>query len=62
MNQPLTWSELEELTDYEVDRVNGLTNAQATLRLFGQTESDVRVTLFEIIMLGVPTVKKFGCG
>ena len=46
MNQPLTWSELEELTDYEVDRVNGLTNAQATLRLFGQTESDVRVTLF----------------
>ena len=43
---PLSWTELEALTDFEVDRVNGPTNAQARLRLFGKTESDVRVTLY----------------
>lgn len=43
---PLTWQELEELTDYEIDRVNGVTNSQATLRLFGKTEAEVLVTLF----------------
>ncbi|MEG4351042.1 glutathione S-transferase family protein [Microcoleus sp. LAD1_D3] len=43
---PLSWTELEALTDFEVDRVNGPTNAQACLRLFGKTESDVRVTLY----------------
>jgi len=42
----LTWQQLEELTDYKIDRVNGATNSQATLRLFGHTEADVRVTLF----------------
>ncbi|MGK7930758.1 MAG: glutathione S-transferase family protein [Microcystaceae cyanobacterium] len=43
---PLSWTELEALTDYTIDPVNGVTNAQATLRLFGQTEADVRVTLY----------------
>ena len=43
---PLSWSELEALTDFQVEPVNGLTNAQARLRLFGQTEADVRVTLY----------------
>ena len=43
---PLNWSELETLTDFDIDTVNGSTNAQATLRLFGQTESEVRVTLY----------------
>jgi glutathione S-transferase len=43
---PLSWTELEALTDFEVDRVNGPTNAQARLRLFGKTESDVRVILY----------------
>lgn len=44
---PLTWPELEALSQgYAVDPVNGPTNAQATLRLFGQTEADVRVTLY----------------
>jgi len=43
---PLSWQELEALTDFERDRVNGPTNAQATLRLFGQDESTVRVTLY----------------
>jgi glutathione S-transferase len=42
----LSWSELEALTDFHVDTVNGPTNAQARLRLFGQSEADVRVTLY----------------
>jgi glutathione S-transferase len=43
---PLSWPELEALTDFRIDPVNGPTNAQARLRLFGQTEPDVRVTLY----------------
>jgi glutathione S-transferase len=44
--KPLSWSELESLTDFKIDTVNGATNSQAHLRLFGQTEADVRVTLY----------------
>jgi glutathione S-transferase len=43
---PLNWSELETLTDFQLDRTNGLTNAQSRLRLFNQSETDVRVTLY----------------
>ncbi|MGK7952871.1 MAG: glutathione S-transferase family protein [Xenococcaceae cyanobacterium] len=43
---PLSWTELEALTDFHIDTINGATNAQATLRLFGQAESAVRVTLY----------------
>ncbi|MBD2001536.1 glutathione S-transferase family protein [Leptolyngbya sp. FACHB-541] len=43
---PLGWADLEALTDFQIDTVNGPTNAQARLRLFGQSESDVRVTLY----------------
>ena len=43
---PLTWQQLADLTDFQIDTVNGLTNSQATLRLFGNPEADVRVTLF----------------
>ena len=43
---PLSWSALAELADFSVDTVNGPTNAQARLRLFGQPESAVRVTLY----------------
>jgi glutathione S-transferase len=49
---PLTWSELSALSNVYADKVdgnsvvNGLTNAQARLRLFGQAEADVRVTLY----------------
>ena len=43
---PLSWTELEALADYPVDPVNGATNAQAELRLFGHAESDIRVTLY----------------
>ena len=46
MTEPLTWQQLSKLTDFAIDRVNGLTNAQATLRLFGRAEADVRVTLY----------------
>lgn len=43
---PLSWTELAALTDFQLDPVNGPTNAQARLRLFGHAESDVRVTLY----------------
>ncbi len=45
-NTPLSWAELAELTDFSIDRVNGATNSQARLRLFGKPESEVRVTLY----------------
>ncbi len=46
---PLSWQELAELATAQftpLDPVNGATNAQARLRLFGQAESAVRVTLY----------------
>ncbi len=43
---PLSWNELEALSDFQLDRINGSTNAQSRLRLFGQPESAVRVTLY----------------
>ena len=43
---PLSWTELEALTDFQIDRTNRANNAQFRLRLFGKTESDVRVTLY----------------
>jgi glutathione S-transferase len=43
---PLSWPELEALTNFQIDRINGPTNSQARLRLFGRPESEVRVTLY----------------
>ncbi len=43
---PLSWTELESLTDFQIDYVNGVTNAQSRLRLFGHSETEVRVTLY----------------
>jgi glutathione S-transferase len=43
---PLSWTELESLTNFQVDTINGATNAQSRLRLFGQSGSNVRVTLY----------------
>jgi glutathione S-transferase len=44
---PLSWIELEAFTKgFQVDPTHGDTNSQARLRLFGQTEADVRVTLY----------------
>ena len=44
--EALSWSALEELSANQPDRTQGPTNAQAVLRLFGQEESSVRVTLY----------------
>jgi glutathione S-transferase len=46
MTTPLTWPELEAHTTWQIDYANGPTNAQSRLRLFGQDESAIRVTLF----------------
>ncbi|MGL5032472.1 MAG: glutathione S-transferase family protein, partial [Microcystaceae cyanobacterium] len=43
---PLSWTELETLSPWQLDYVNGPTNAQSRLRLFGQTEKDIRVVLY----------------
>ncbi len=43
---PLAWDDLISLDTYTVDRINGATNAQAHLRLFGQSEAAVQVTLY----------------
>ena len=43
---PLSWSQLEALTNFQIDPVNGPTNSQSRLRLFGHDESEVRVTLY----------------
>ncbi|MFM7580653.1 MAG: glutathione S-transferase N-terminal domain-containing protein, partial [Microcystaceae cyanobacterium] len=43
---PLSWTDLETLTDWSWDYENGPTNAQATLRLFGQPADAVQVTLY----------------
>ncbi|GBF80734.1 glutathione S-transferase family protein [Aphanothece sacrum] len=46
MTLPLTWTQLEALTNFQTDPINGLTNAQSILRLFNHHESEVRVTLY----------------
>ena len=43
---PLSWEQLEALSPAPEERCEGPANAQSTLRLFGQSESQVRVTLF----------------
>lgn len=43
---PLSWPELEALTNFQIDPIQGPTNAQARLRLFGHAATDVRVTLY----------------
>jgi glutathione S-transferase len=46
MTTPLTWPELQAHTTWQTEPTNGPTNAQSRLRLFGQPESNLRVTLF----------------
>ena len=43
---PLSWTELEAFAPVEPDRIQGPTNPQARLRLFGRPEREVRVTLY----------------
>ncbi|KAI8802847.1 hypothetical protein BJ742DRAFT_777848 [Cladochytrium replicatum] len=43
----LTWDELAQRgSSFSVDYVNGPTNPQARMRLFGMSEKDIRVTLY----------------
>ena len=42
----LSWEELEDLAPVENDPVEGPTNSQSTLRLFGRPEDLVRITLY----------------
>ena len=42
----LSWEQLAALAAPQQDRVNGPCNAKAQLRLFGQPEAAVRVTLY----------------
>lgn len=46
LSAALSWEGLQAYAAPEPDRVNGPTNPQACLRLFGQGEGAVRVTLF----------------
>ena len=41
-----SWEQLSQHIGEEPDRINGPTSSQAVLRLFGHSESDVRVTLY----------------
>jgi len=42
----LSWADLEALAAAEPDRVEGLTNAQSRLRLFGRPQAELRVVLY----------------
>jgi len=46
LDQALSWEALEAMAPSPQDRVNGPANAQAQLRLFGQSDAAVRVTLY----------------
>jgi len=46
MNGILTWDDLNKFEIEDFDRVNGINNSHANLRLFGHTEDDVTVTLY----------------
>ena len=46
MNGILTWDDLNKFEIEDLDRVNGINNSYANLRLFGHTENDAIVTLY----------------
>ncbi len=46
MNDILIWDDLNKFEFEEIDRVNGINNSYANLRLFGHTKNDVIVTLY----------------
>ena len=46
MKEILTWDDLNKFNIEELDRVNGINNSYANLRLFGHKEDDVTVTLY----------------
>ena len=62
MNGILTWDDLNKFEVEDLDRVHGINNSYANLRLFGHSENDVLVTLYRDSILGVLTVRKYGYG
>ena len=46
MNEILTWADLNKFEVEDLDRINGINNSYANLRLFGHSENDVIVTLY----------------
>ena len=48
MNGILTWDDLNKFEVEDLDRVNGINNSYANLRLFGHSENDVLVTLYSM--------------
>jgi len=46
MNGILTWNDLNKFEVEDLDRVHGINNSYANLRLFGHSENDVLVTLY----------------
>jgi glutathione S-transferase len=46
VRQALSWQQLGAMTRWTKDYENGMTNAQSRLRLFGQSEENVRVKLY----------------
>jgi glutathione S-transferase len=55
---PLSWLELEALTDFKSDPVGGETNSQANLRLFDKSEADVRVIFYRDKLAWCPYCQK----
>lgn len=45
-DSPLSWQELASLNTFQTDSINGATNPQAWLRLFGHAETAVQVTFY----------------
>ena len=41
MNEIMTWEDLNKFKIEDLDRVNGINNSYANLRLFGHTENDL---------------------
>ena len=41
MNEILTWDDLNKFEIEDLDRVHGINNSYANLRLFGHSENDV---------------------
>ena len=51
MNGILTWDDLNKFKVEDLDRVHGINNSYANLRLFGHSENDVLVTLYRDCLL-----------
>ena len=51
MDKILTWEDLNKFEIEVLDRINGINNSYANLRLFGHNENDVIVTLYRDCLL-----------